>query len=116
MSKKIRNDGSEIVITVPCVRLYSKGQTHEEGSELSARYAYSEAERIAKAIRRTLGNYETPCMSADWRMVSEPVCEYCGSKWTEASDQYNGGCCDRDQTAQDQRDMQTTEADAEVSL
>lgn len=26
----------------------------------------------------------------------ESVCEYCGSKWTEDSDLFNGGCCDQD--------------------
>jgi len=25
------------------------------------------------------------------------VCSHCGSKWTEASDSYNGGCCEGDE-------------------
>lgn len=25
-----------------------------------------------------------------------PVCEYCGYAWTEKSDEFNGGCCDKD--------------------
>lgn len=27
----------------------------------------------------------------------EPVCEHCGSGWTEDSDTYNGGCCSKDE-------------------
>ena len=27
----------------------------------------------------------------------EPVCEHCGSRWTEDSDTYNGGCCSKDE-------------------
>lgn len=30
-------------------------------------------------------------------------CEHCGSRWTEASRTYNGGCCDKDQETEDQR-------------
>ena len=26
-----------------------------------------------------------------------PVCSFCGDKWTESSTLYNGGCCDRDE-------------------
>lgn len=29
------------------------------------------------------------------------VCEHCGSLWTENSATYNGGCCSRDQLAED---------------
>ncbi len=24
------------------------------------------------------------------------LCEFCGEKWTESSDFFNGGCCDKD--------------------
>ena len=27
----------------------------------------------------------------------ENVCEYCGYPWTENTNDYNGGCCDKDQ-------------------
>lgn len=26
-------------------------------------------------------------------------CEHCGSRWTEDSDSYNGGCCEKDESA-----------------
>ena len=31
----------------------------------------------------------------DFDNLSE--CEYCGSPWSEKSDIYNGGCCDKDE-------------------
>ena len=34
---------------------------------------------------------------------TDTVCEYCKSLWTEDSDTYNGGCCDADQTAEEDR-------------
>lgn len=36
--------------------------------------------------------YDTPC-----------VCSHCGCKWTEDSPDYNGGCCEKDQDAEDAR-------------
>ena len=30
---------------------------------------------------------------------SESCCEFCGYHWGEKSDEYNGGCCDRDEEA-----------------
>ena len=29
------------------------------------------------------------------------TCEYCGARWTEDASDYNGGCCEKDQEAQD---------------
>lgn len=31
--------------------------------------------------------------------VREARCEHCGDAWTEASNVYNGGCCDADEAA-----------------
>lgn len=28
-----------------------------------------------------------------------PVCEFCGSSWTEDDPHYNGGCCEQDEQA-----------------
>lgn len=30
-------------------------------------------------------------------------CAHCGSRWTEDSSEYNGGCCEKDQQAEDAR-------------
>ncbi len=35
--------------------------------------------------------------SIDIECDREEVCSHCGSEWTEASDTYNGGCCDEDE-------------------
>lgn len=34
----------------------------------------------------------------------EHVCSHCGASWTEKSNDYNGGCCEADETAQLERD------------
>lgn len=39
-----------------------------------------------------------------------PECEHCGSRWTEKSKSYNGGCCAADEEAEEQR-----KADAEAN-
>lgn len=33
----------------------------------------------------------------------EHVCEHCGGTWTEESATYNGGCCDKDEEAEEAR-------------
>lgn len=48
--------------------------------------------------------------SASVEFTQERVCEHCGSRWTESSDQYNGGCCEADQTAEDDRMAKSGEA------
>lgn len=34
----------------------------------------------------------------------EHVCSHCGASWTEASSDYNGGCCEADENAQLERE------------
>jgi hypothetical protein len=34
---------------------------------------------------------------------ANPVCSHCGASWTEGSDPYNGGCCDKDVAEEDAR-------------
>ena len=39
------------------------------------------------------------------RVIADKVatCTHCGARWTEESPDYNGGCCDKDQEAQNDR-------------
>jgi len=37
------------------------------------------------------------------------VCEHCGYRWGEERSDYNGGCCEKDQEAEDARLIQLTE-------
>lgn len=33
----------------------------------------------------------------------EQVCEHCGYRWSEESKDYNGGCCEKDEAAEEAR-------------
>lgn len=48
---------------------------------------------IAADIRRHVDNVSR--VSVEWDQ--EAVCEHCGSRWTEDSTMYNGGCCGKDE-------------------
>lgn len=69
-------------------------------------YGHTEAERkrmerdmeercneIAADIRRHADNVSSVSVEFD----QAEVCEHCGAEWTEKSQYYNGGCCDRDE-------------------
>lgn len=114
--KKLRYDGAEVVISIPCERVYKGGAYHEAGSAESYYRALDEAAKVAGAIRRTLSQYETGCDDPAWQGVTEPVCEHCGARWTERDDAYNGGCCDADQAPEDAREAAAQEALGERPL
>ena len=65
----------------------------EEGRQRLLRDQKERAEEIARQIKRHVDNVH----SAHAVEETEMVCEYCGHRWTEVSDTYNGGCCDRDE-------------------
>lgn len=50
-------------------------------------------EEIASQIRRHVDNVSSAYVEYD----QQPICEHCGSAWTETSEIYNGGCCDKDE-------------------
>lgn len=73
-----------------------------------ANVSTEEAERknIAKScndmieeIKRHIDDVDSVAMRYD----TDRVCEHCGSVWTEDSQSYNGGCCDKDEAAEDAR-------------
>ncbi len=47
---------------------------------------------IAGQIKRHIDGFKSVSIETE----SEPRCEFCGSYWTEDSDRFNGGCCDKD--------------------
>lgn len=55
-----------------------------------------ECERIADEINRHVNGAQKARLVFD----ASRVCEFCGSKWTEDSKTYNGGCCDLDESAE----------------
>lgn len=50
---------------------------------------------IAASIKRHVDDVFAAYAIFDW----EHVCEHCGSKWSEESHAYNGGCCAEDEAA-----------------
>ncbi len=49
-------------------------------------------EDILKDIKRHVNEVQGSYIVCD----RNPVCSYCGSKWTEDGEEYNGGCCQKD--------------------
>jgi hypothetical protein len=62
-----------------------------------------EEESVCKSmiddIKRHVDNWQAVGVECD----KTTVCSHCGSKWTEDGDDYNGGCCTKDQEAEDAR-------------
>lgn len=52
-----------------------------------------ECDEIARSIRRHVDDMSRAFTVTEY----EDQCSACGSKWTEDSDSYNGGCCDKDE-------------------
>lgn len=59
-------------------------------------------EEIAADVRRHCDNVGHVSVESD--EVGE--CEHCGSRWTEDSPDYNGGCCSVDEQAQIAREQE----------
>lgn len=57
-------------------------------------------EEIVTEVRRHVDNIGHVSVESD----DVHACEHCGARWTEDSAEYNGGCCDKDQEAQDERE------------
>ncbi len=55
---------------------------------------------IADALTRQGQSFITDSIprgvSADVEFDVLPVCSFCGAQWTEDSEVFNGGCCDKD--------------------
>lgn len=74
-----------------------------EPRRLGDRLLYRDQEEILKAykercdeiladIRRHVNNVGTAYIEIE----TEEICEYCGYPWTEDSEEFNGGCCEKD--------------------
>lgn len=72
------------------------------GQKRSEEETLQMCEEIADDIRRHVDNIPSRSIGGNSRGVSvewddDPVCEYCGSIWSEDSVTYNGGCCSKDE-------------------
>jgi len=82
---------------------------HVEVSPSICRFARSPGEQtelerracdeIQKDIRRHIDDVGSVIVVAE----TSSTCEFCGYAWTESSEYFNGGCCDKDIEAEDQR-------------
>lgn len=52
-----------------------------------------ECDEIAKSVRRHVDDVSRAFTCEEYGHA----CEFCGSQWTEKTDAYNGGCCDKDE-------------------
>lgn len=59
-------------------------------------------EEIARDAKRHVDDVGQIVVEHD----DEDECEHCGSRWTEKSSDYNGGCCSKDEEAQLSREQQ----------
>lgn len=97
MSKKVIIN-SYTIIVLPR-RIGDFGSLRVSDSFISQDEAYLDrlrrerAEDIVKQIQRHVDDVDS--------VYAEPnassVCEHCGSYWSEDDDNYNGGCCDKDE-------------------
>lgn len=92
MALKESIEGYSVIVFVPSTSYYS--------SRNDPSRARSTANEIAKQIRQHLGSdFEEVNRAIDIEPQVDRSCEHCGSRWTEKSTTYNGGCCDKDENA-----------------
>ena len=63
-----------------------------QGGRLGAKAEQVVCEFVASEIKRHVNDI----VSAEATWDTEVVCAHCGSRWSEAGSQHNGGCCDKD--------------------
>jgi len=99
MSVKSRRDNFRVEVTpidpgdLGSCSIGSRTRTEDQTERL--------CEEIASNIRRHVDdlpssfNDRSRGVQVCWDTVKE--CGFCGARWTEDSQDYNGGCCDEDQ-------------------
>ena len=53
------------------------------------------AEEALEQVRRHVDLYDKSYASVE--PTRDEICEHCGNKWSERSNEYNGGCCAKDE-------------------
>ena len=70
-----------------------------EGQRRWERDMAERCEEIAQQIKRHVDEVSY----CDVEFDQQDECSHCGARWTESSAEYNGGCCQEDQAAEDAR-------------
>lgn len=91
MAKKTVLEGYKIEIVVPTIT-YAYGLSDQRSPDELRRLA----DNIKTAIRHHVGVDYPDARDIAVVQMLEHTCEHCNGLWTEQSDAYNGGCCDRD--------------------
>lgn len=65
------------------------------GIEHSFDYAMELCKEIEQQIARHVDNTGSRYIEIEYD--ENPVCEHCGADWSEESNEYNGGCCAKDE-------------------
>ena len=87
---KTRRASNPRVVIYPDDRyLYS---THNGDLDKIFKTLYGYCEDIKKDCERHVDGADSVGIEFD----NEEICEHCDAAWTEAEDDYNGGCCDKD--------------------
>lgn len=71
------------------------------GMQRTTEQERDECLRIIAEVKRHVDGIDSAVIEYD----TKHVCEHCGYQWTEISTEYNGGCCDADQQAQEAREL-----------
>lgn len=85
MARKIQYDNHRVVVYPVAPWIVYIDKEHDTYRRV--------CDDIAQAIRRHVD--DVAAANVEWD--TNPVCEYCGERWTETSEIYNGGCCDKDE-------------------
>lgn len=107
MAKTVKHDNYRVVIEprrlgdFGCISMSDRMVCRDEADRL--RQYKERCLDIAADVKRHVNNVGR----VDIEFDSMPVCEHCGSEWTEEGYEYNGGCCEKDQATQDEREAAT---------
>lgn len=74
------------------------GDSPDAQKRIEADYE-EQCREIVAEVKRHVDNVAAAYVEYD----KEFACEYCGSEWSERSNTYNGGCCSKDEDAEDAR-------------
>jgi len=87
MPKKTERTNPRIEIT--CEEgIFIASKTHQD--------KLNELKDMMKQIIRYIDGIDSRGNNIDVCDDTVHICEFCGAKWTETSNTFNGGCCDKD--------------------
>lgn len=92
MSRKTTYDNYRVEV-YPDLRWLSRAKEIELSEKM--------CREIEADVKRHIDNVHDVYVTND----AHQVCEHCGAEWTEDSTNYNGGCCDKDQEAEEAREL-----------